>query len=318
MASEDTDARATDSESAPQEAFALLGNEVRAEILRVLGETRSGHAVVPFSELRSRVETDVDSSKFNYHLQKLVGRFVVKIDADADSTDAERTGNGSGGYKLRPEGLALYRTIVAGTFTRRASMSPFEVGFDCYFCETPVEATYHDGQFLIRCPGCDHLYNHEMAPPSVTDDERELLARVGQYARRDFLAFVHGVCSTCLNGVDAGFIPAAESPHNDGENLDVLVNVACDRCGAQRYLSVGVALSNDPELISFCYERGLDLTTTPVWELEFAMTDRFTTVRSTDPWEVALEVTLDGNASDGDALELVVDDDLNVVERNRP
>jgi hypothetical protein len=33
-------------------------------------------------------------------------------------------------------------------------------------------------------------------------------------------------------------------------------------------------------------------------------------VRSTDPWTVALDLELDG-----DSLELVVDDELNVVER---
>ncbi|MFH5797758.1 hypothetical protein [Haladaptatus sp. CMAA 1911] len=43
----------------------------------------------------------------------------------------------------------------------------------------------------------------------------------------------------------------------------------------------------------------------------FAVTDRHLTVRSTDPWEVALRVTLDG-----DALELVVDEDLRVGERS--
>lgn len=66
-----------------------------------------------------------------------------------------------------------------------------------------------------------------------------------------------------------------------------------------------------PTLVS--HERGLDVTTTPVWELDFAATDRYVCIYSTDPWDIALELTLDG-----DMLELVVDDNLAVIERNRP
>lgn len=79
------------------------------------------------------------------------------------------------------------------------------------------------------------------------------------------------------------------------------------------FMSVGDALLGDPDLISFCRERGVDMTKTPMWELEFAATDRHVPIRSTDPWEVALELTLDN-----ETLELVVDDDLNVIERNGP
>lgn len=78
------------------------------------------------------------------------------------------------------------------------------------------------------------------------------------------------------------------------------------------YLTVGEALLGDAELIAFCHERGLDVTGTPIWELEFAATDRHTTVRGTDPWEIALSVT-----RDGDTVELVVDHTLTVTERAR-
>jgi len=64
--------------------------------------------------------------------------------------------------------------------------------------------------------------------------------------------------------------------------------------------------------VAFCHERGVDVRETPIWELEFAATDRFVTVGSRDPWEFAIGVHLDGGV-----LELVVDDELEVVERNR-
>jgi len=65
----------------PEETLSLIGNEVRAEILWALSDARGGVGsppVLSFSELRSRVDADVDSSQFNYHLQQLVGHFVER------------------------------------------------------------------------------------------------------------------------------------------------------------------------------------------------------------------------------------------------
>lgn len=72
---------------------------------------------------------------------------------------------------------------------------------------------------------------------------------------------------------------------------------------------VGSALLTHPGLVTFFHQRGLDVTSRPAWEFEFASTDNYTTVRSTDPWEVALVVS-----RSGESLELVVDDSLTVLE----
>lgn len=92
----------------------------------------------------------------------------------------------------------------------------------------------------------------------------------------------------------------------------VAVDRSCDYCGHRGYLAPGVALLTDPGLISFCYERGVDVLSTPFWELEFAVSSKHITVLSSDPWEVGLHVTYCG-----DTLELIVDGDLNIIERNR-
>lgn len=52
------------------------------------------------------------------------------------------------------------------------------------------------------------------------------------------------------------------------------------------------------------------MTITPAWELEFVSTDRCTTVRSTDPWEVTINLNVGG-----DYLELVVNDEGAIVDR---
>ncbi|WP_276260198.1 winged helix-turn-helix domain-containing protein [Haloglomus litoreum] len=278
----------------PADAFALVGNETRAAILRVLGEDPwSG---LSFSELRSRAAPDMDSGQFNYHLQQLVGQFVRQTED---------------GYEMRPSGATLYRTIQAGTFNRRATVEPFPAGFDCYFCGATAEASYDDGMFDLSCSGCGHVYTRTMAPPSAVEgvDPDDLLARIDQYNRHTMLAFARGVCPICVNGVDRRFRRGEAVWTEGSERFDCFVNHVCGHCGNEHYMAVGLALLYRPELVCFFHGRGLDVTSVPHWELPFLMTDQDVTVLSEDPWEVALETTYDG-----DRLELLVDEDLTLVE----
>jgi hypothetical protein len=283
--------------AAPSEAFALIGNEIRAAILEELG--KDPHTGLSFSELRSRVDEDMDSGQFNYHLDQLVGQFVD---------------DGDDGYTLRQQGLSLYRAIQAGSFNREVTHDSFDAGFDCYFCATRVEAFYADGAFQLQCPDCDHVYSYTTVPPSAVEgvDEATLLDRIAQYNRHTMWAHAHRVCPICANGTTSEFISGEEAWTAGSHRLDVFYHTHCDHCGNNHYMSVGLALLFHPALVSFFYERGRDVTTTPHWHFEFGMTDDFTAVRSTDPWEVAVTVT-----ADGDELELVVDDDLTVIEENR-
>lgn len=284
----------------PENPFTLVGNEIRAEIVRTFGDAHvqeGSRPVLSFSELHSRVDVDVRSSQFNYHLQKLVGHFLEQTED---------------GYQLRPEGQLLYKTLVAGTFDRRSSLSSVDAGVDCYYCTTSVKATFDDGLVRIQCPGCEYLYDIATVPPGVVEDETVDLSQVSQYNHHKHLAFARGVCPTCGNALITELVSPDETPFLGGERHKVQVYRSCDHCGAQRYLSVGESLLTDHELISFCHEHGVDVLATPLWELEFAATDRTVTVHSTDPWEVALEVSFND-----DTLELVVSEDLSVVERNR-
>lgn len=65
-----------DSGLPPDEAFAVLGDESRIDILKSLGEANDQ---LSFSELYERVDTP-DSGQFSYHLDKLLGHFVRKTD----------------------------------------------------------------------------------------------------------------------------------------------------------------------------------------------------------------------------------------------
>jgi DNA-binding transcriptional ArsR family regulator len=280
------------SDATPEDAFALIGNETRAAILRTLGETP--YDGVSFSELREAVDPGMDSGQFNYHLSQLTGEFVDR------SED---------GYTMRAEGLTLYRLIRAGSVNRRTTRDPFSAGFDCYYCGAPVEGSYDDGAFRLRCPDCEHVYSHTHVPPSAveTDDREGLLDRIDQYNRQEMLACARGVCQTCVNPLETGFVPGDSVWTAGSARLDVFVSTECDHCGAGHYMSTGLALLYHPEVVSFLHGHGVDVTCVRHWELEWAMTDHHLTVRSTDPWEVALSVPCED-----ETLELVVDEDLSV------
>ncbi|ADJ16460.1 winged helix-turn-helix domain-containing protein [Halalkalicoccus jeotgali] len=61
----------------PEEAFAALADETRLGILQTLW--KSDTQTMTFSELRRAVGIR-DPGQFNYHLGKLVGQFVTKVD----------------------------------------------------------------------------------------------------------------------------------------------------------------------------------------------------------------------------------------------
>lgn len=280
-----------------EEAFALVGNEIRAAIVRTLGARAFDHGPDPplsFSDLRTATDVDVVSSQFNYHLQKLVEQYVEKVDD---------------GYRLRPEGKNLYRTIRAGTFTRRTSLDPIALQQPCYYCESDLALAYDDGMFTIQCHDCETLYDLILAPPSALRTTDDLRARVVQYNHHLRQAFAQGVCPTCVNDLGTELVDPAETAFSDVVERTIYVLQSCEYCGNHSYLSLGSMFLHHPAVIGFCYDRGVDVTTTPRWELEFAATDRHVSIRSSDPMELSLTVT-----AGPDALELVVDDQLAILD----
>lgn len=76
----------------PGEAFGILGNATRVDILRTLAEAGLGETL-SFTALRDRVGIR-QGAQFNYHLDKLVGHYVTKT---------------NDGYALRPAGASRSR-----------------------------------------------------------------------------------------------------------------------------------------------------------------------------------------------------------------
>lgn len=285
----------------PDDAFTLLADETRVRILRALGDAGgpNGSAPLSFSELRERAGV-AESGRFNYHLGELVGHFVGRSDE---------------GYELMFPGVRVYRAITAGIYTENVTIPPFELDADCHVCGEPLQARYDNFVFKISCSDCNSEYYHRHLPPSSLEDasRAETLRVVDQRIREHLSSLSNRVCPWCSGRTTATLLgPDADPPYVDDEATRVLAYHECNRCGQYNYTRVGSHLLDHPAVVSFCYERGLDLSAVPVWELAFVSTDDRTEVLSDEPWRIAVTV-----AVDGDELRVEMDADLRVIETER-
>lgn len=276
---------------APAEAFSVVGNETRLEILEALWE--APNRPVSFSDLRRRVGMR-DSAQFNYHLSKLTGQFVKKSDD---------------GYAFRHAGEAVIRAVLSGTLNEDPEMDPFSVEGTCVECDAGLQARYADETLTVACPSCGRNHGQYAFPPGGLDDRTraEVMDAFNQRVRHLSCLCADGVCPEC-NGRMKTTIMHPEDFHG----LDVRVNHDCQRCQHRVSSSVGLVLLDDAEVVSFYRDHGVDLNAVPFWTLEWCVTDRCTDVLSVDPWSIRVSIPL------GDeVLRVGMDDDLHIVSAER-
>ncbi|MFC6788109.1 hypothetical protein ACFQFD_19670 [Halobaculum halobium] len=167
--------RAGEADLDPAEAFALLGNETRIDILQSLHEAtieRDDDRPVAFSELYDRTGLD-DSAHFNYHLKQLLDHFVRKVecgdpdDGQAGSDDSTGSDDCVEGYEFRTPGWKVVRSVFAGTFTGRSEVGPFDAPGACYECGGDLVATYANELLTIACSECGRTPVNYSFPPGA-------------------------------------------------------------------------------------------------------------------------------------------------------
>jgi DNA-binding transcriptional ArsR family regulator len=289
----------------PSDVFSILGNETRMDIVRALAEAPSdgyeheGHSPqLSFSELRDAVGLR-DSGQFNYHLEKLVGRFVREVE---------------GGYALNYLGVLLYRTVLAGFFDTEVELEPFETPSACHDCGATLEARYRNGVFGIKCPECGREYMSAEFPPSGVRqwEGTALLTAFDQYLRHQIQLLNSDTCIWCA-GHMPGTVQIKTKQDLTGERESAVYVVRqCAHCNGYMITTPGEAVLYHPAVVSFCYERGVDVTSEWLWDLPFVVSPDASTVRSEDPREVAVTVTCEG-----DAVTLVLDEGADVVTVER-
>lgn len=272
----------------PEEVFSLLGHDLRISIIQALWE--AGNDPVPFSNLRDRADV-ADSGQFNYHLGELVGTFVQHTED---------------GYELTYAGQRVVGAILDGTYTKHASIPPFDTEASCPDCGTPLEAQYADEFFSIRCPTCEDLLQGLPFPPGGLDGRtrEELVETAAHWLHAEFVLMRNGICPNCA-GIMARTLDADLGPRT----AEVGVRYDCQRCMWEGTSTVVSYFLSHPAVVAFYHDHGID----PIeeWMDEFRR-DHSIEVRSEEPLSLTVTIPLDG-----DELELVVDGDLEVVESRR-
>lgn len=299
---------------APDEAFSVLGNETRLQVLRALG---AADGPLTYADLYDRVEYD-DPSNFSYHLDRLVGHFVRKTDD---------------GYDLYDAGRRVVEAVVSGAVSDDTVVEPTEVEKDCPFCGAPVEVGFQHGRVEQSCTECAGLVRFAgtggrrfteygslgffLLPPAGVRGRspQEMLEAAWTWRHADFLTDSAGVCSRCAAKLETS-VDVCES-HDAGSGVCDLCerryalrfDLYCPNCSySPRSIAPGILLSNT-KFLAFLTARGIN----PFAPDSFNRTSQAIAqydeeICSTDPLEARLTFTVDG-----DSITLTLDDDLTVV-----
>lgn len=303
------------------DAFALLGNETRLEILRAIWEEQVPLAednTVPFSRIFDRVDYD-DRGSFSYHLERLEGRFITQ--------HTER-----GGYELTIPGLKLIRNVVAGTGVEDAVLEPTEIDQPCPLCGATTEITYQRGCVFLLCPECEAPPRADVEglvgavyfePAGIADRTPEELHAASMAAKMNQTrSLFDRVCPTCSGPVEGRLECCPDHDPSGG----------CERCGMRfgtlarfrcrvcKYFGGGhlkaIALCH-PAVAAFYDDHGVSTrvraddfeSAKRVYELLYDYDlDRL----SEDPPQVAVTASVPG-----DEIRLTFDDTVSVVDVER-
>lgn len=313
----------------PDEAFTILGNKTRLNILRTLWESYEPYAesnAVTFTDLRDRVGIH-RGGKFNYHLDKLVGTFIRKT---------------SDGYELRRTGRLLVQTVISGTSIEDPVVAPTEVddGTDtlesangsysaCFYCGAPTAVAYRDGTIFLLCTECEgHRERSELGLSGVLVsgplDPAGLADRTPEQAmnahlirmRVTMLSAIEGVCYRCNSPMDTSLQICEDHPSDGvcddcGQMAAITAQSRCRVCKTAPRAPPYWRVAMHPEVIGFFYQRGMPLLY--AGDAGHPPEDAEQELVSDEPLRVRITYECDG-----DRLAVLVDEELNVLEVTEP
>lgn len=296
----------------PNEAFAVLGHETRIRILRTLGEA---DGPLSFTELRDRLGIR-QGGQFNYHLEKVVGHFVSKMDE---------------GYRLDTAGRRVVEAVLSGAVTESPVVARTRIDWPCELCGAPVEVAYEQERVERYCTECAGTYGEPTRPAQSTEhgylgafslptagfpgrSPLELQQAAAVWGHLEVLMAIVGVCPRCSARVEYSLRVCEEHDTTD-ERCDrcdnrhaVWLTLDCPNCIYDLRTAVGGMLVVETELQEFLAARGLNLLSPSsrypgvVWDFEEE-------VLGTDPLRARYTFTVDR-----DAISLTIDEELDVVD----
>lgn len=252
----------------PDEAFTLLGNETRVEILQALWEAYDpggAESGVPFSDLYDRVAIE-DTGNFNYHLGQLVDHFVTETDD---------------GYQLAQPGFRIVRAIIAGTATADPTLPATPVDVSCPRCDGAVTVAHEGGTTWAQCTECEGFWDTRSGgivgfglPPRGLRDRTagEILEATITYSLHRAGTLGDGVCPDCGGTVGSSLSVCEDHHAADGVCetcgsyfLGMIVYV-CDACKYAFRTPSWHPLQSHPAVVAFYHDHGVDHVHTNSWD----------------------------------------------------
>lgn len=294
----------------PDDAFSVLGNETRMDIVRTLGDAGTP---LPFSELRERVGVS-DSGQFNYHLDRLTGHFLEQ---------------GDDGYALTRAGERVVEAVLSGAVTQAPVVEPSLVEDSCQLCGGRSGITYEEEQVIVYCTECPGVYganigpeNHGhlgtlfLPPAGVKDRSPTELLRAAQiWGGHATMAAVSGVCPRCSAPIDESIEVCEEHDASGGDcgnchgRYAATVRFDCTNCIYERSGAFGVRLLTHTALLEFLTGHGIN----PIVPSSHGAIDVVTSyeedIVSAEPLEARLTFSVKE-----DRLTFTVADDFSVTD----
>lgn len=308
----------------PEDAFSILGNETRFDILRALSEADEP---LSFTDLRKRVGVK-RGGEFNYHLEKLLGHFVEKME---DS------------YALRTPGSRIVQAVLSGVVTDNPTIEPTVLDKQCYYCGAAVMMRYtsHLSVYCTQCsanfelPAFDGgesagvdtdaiglLRGFQLPPAGIQNRSNAELLRAGNaWANLERIACRKNICPRCSATIDAA-LNVCDTHDSDGgacaacsSRYAVHHVHECTNCNYYRTTQFGWLLLAHTDVLHFFTDHGINPIAPELPLSMRAILDRYDEeVISADPFKGQFTFTIHD-----DSITLTVDEELTVVDvtRNR-
>lgn len=302
----------------PDEAFAVLGNEIRLEIIRVLWRADAAHQyddgsdtveTKSYSELQKEVGIE-DNGKFNYHLSELAPHFVRRTDE---------------GYRLSGAGKQIARTVIAVSGVESLDFSA-KLDDDCPLCGAQLAATYDDQWLRIRCTECDGLFgdqaptgtlfltNYPAAGLTTRDPEQALATGLYRCAM-DITYLMYGICRECAGPISSS-VTACDAHENQrgqpcatcGTPFPVWADMRCDICGFAKRLPVEMFVTGLIMATRMIANHETDIRVLSFEEAIDLLQNKVETSVSEDPFRISVTVTIGATP-----FTVTLDNGMNVI-----
>lgn len=285
---------------ATEEAFALLGHEIRLAILRAFfkrytpidpgsrSDVREQRAL-SYAELMAATNME-DSGKFNYHLEKLRGVYVEEIEE---------------GYVPTASAISLYEAVIANRPTESVPTN-FDIDETCPNCASGLQGKYEQEFLTVECSACDLFWGATYRFPknglAVREGEGVYEALYDRMMHHVGLART-GQCPSCA-GITSVTVPRDRLD----EDSTPTAEMTCGTCSWFVTVDIVSALQFEPRVMNALLELGVPLSeSSSMRATEQVLPDVTGRVSTHDSACATI------NISHGDAVaEITVEDDLEV------